>query len=150
MKFLCEIKTSCQEKERKIPRLKIIYPTSHSKLAHKVCWLLGVLYQSHLSNTTAVVSMMILQCKFCVTRSIFFLLQVDKTGLSSVQFSSVTQSCPTLCDPMNHITPGLSVHHQLLKFTQTHRGGDAIQPSHPLSSPSLPAPKPSQNQGLFQ
>ena len=70
----------------------------------------------------------------------------------SVQFSSVTQSCPTLCDPMNRSTPGLPVHHQLPEFTQTHvhRVGDAIQPSHPLSSPSPPAPNPSQHQGLFQ
>ena len=52
------------------------------------------------------------------------------------------QSCPTLCDPMNHSTPGLSVHHQLPEFTQTHRVSDAIQPSHPLSSPSPPAPNP--------
>ena len=59
---------------------------------------------------------------------------------SSVQFSSVTQSCPTLCDPMNRSTPGLPVHHQLLEFTQTHVhwAGDAIQPTHPLSSPSPP------------
>ena len=65
-------------------------------------------------------------------------------GLNSVQFSSVAQSCPTLCDPMNHSTPGLPVHHQLQEFTQTHvhRVGDAIQPSHPLSSPSPPAPNP--------
>ena len=71
---------------------------------------------------------------------------------SSVQFSSVTQSCPTLCDPMNRNMPGLSVHHQLPEFTQTHvhRVGDAIQLSHPLSSPSPPAPNPSQHQGLFQ
>ena len=71
---------------------------------------------------------------------------------SSVQFSSVTQSCLTLCDPKNHSTPGLPVHHQLPEFTQAHvhRVGDAIQPSHPLSSPSLPAPNPSQHQGLFQ
>ena len=71
---------------------------------------------------------------------------------SSVQFSSVSQSCLTLCDPMNHITPGLPVHHQLLEFTQTHIHGvgDGIQPSHPLSSPSPPAPNPSQHQGLFQ
>ena len=63
----------------------------------------------------------------------------------SVQFSSVSQSCLTLCDPMNHSTPGLPVHHQLPEFTQTHahRVGDAIQPSHPLSSPSPPAPNPS-------
>ena len=70
----------------------------------------------------------------------------------SVQFSSVTQLCLTLCDPMNHGTPGLPVHHQLPEFTQTHvhRVGDTIQPSHPLSSPSPPAPNPSQHQSLFQ
>ena len=68
------------------------------------------------------------------------------------QCSSVAQSCPTLCDLMNHSTPGLPVHHQLLEFTQTHvyQVGDAIQPSHPLSSPFPPAPNPSQHQGLFQ
>ena len=61
------------------------------------------------------------------------------------QFSSVTQSCPTLSDPMNCSTPGFPVHHQLPEFTQTHihRVSDAIQPSHPLSSPSPPAPIPS-------
>ena len=71
---------------------------------------------------------------------------------TSIQFSSFAQLCPTLCDPMNHSTPGLSVHHQLPEFTQTHvhRVGDAIQSSHPLPSPSPPAPNPSQNQGLFQ
>ena len=59
----------------------------------------------------------------------------------SVQFSSVTQLCPTLCNPMNRSTPGLPVHHQLPEFTQTHvhRVGDAIQPFHPPSSPSPPA-----------
>ena len=69
----------------------------------------------------------------------------------SVQFSSVTQSCLTLCDPMNRSTPGLPVHHQLPEFTQTriHRVSDAIQPSHPRSSPSSPAPNPSQHQSLF-
>ena len=68
----------------------------------------------------------------------------------SVQFSSVAQLCPTLCDPMNHSTPGLPVHHQLPEFTQTHvhQVIDAIQPSHPLSSPSPPAPNPSQHQSL--
>ena len=62
----------------------------------------------------------------------------------SVQFSSVAQSCPTLCDPMNCSTPGLPVHHQLPEFTQTHVHpvSDAIQPSHPRSSPSSPAPIP--------
>ena len=70
----------------------------------------------------------------------------------SVQLRSVAQSCPTRCDPMNHSTPGLPVHHQLPEFTQTHvhRVSDAIQPSHPLLSPSHPAPNPSQHQGLFQ
>ena len=68
------------------------------------------------------------------------------------QFSSVTQSCPTICDPMNPSTPGLPVHHQLPEFTQTHvhRESDAIQPSHPLPSPSPPAPNPSQHQRFFQ
>ena len=68
-----------------------------------------------------------------------------------VQFSSVTQSCLTLCDPMNRSTPGLPVHHHLPEFTQTHvhRVRDAIEPSHPGSSPS-PAPNPSQHQSLFQ
>ena len=65
-------------------------------------------------------------------------------------FSLVTQSCPTLCDPMNHSTPGLPVHHQLPESIETHVHcvGDAIQPSHPLSSPSPPALKVSQHQGL--
>ena len=63
------------------------------------------------------------------------------------QFSSVAQSCPTLCDPVNYSTPGFPVHHQLPESTQTHvhRVGDAIQPSHPLLSPSPPAPNPSQH-----
>ena len=64
-----------------------------------------------------------------------------------IQFSSVTQTCLTLCNPMNRSTPGLPVYHQLLEFTQTHvhRVGDAIQPSHPLSSPSPPAPPASES-----
>ena len=70
----------------------------------------------------------------------------------SVQFSLVTQSCPTLCDPMNCSTPGLPVHHWLLELTQTHVHwvGEAIQPSYPLSSPSPPAFNLSQHQGLFK
>ena len=77
---------------------------------------------------------------------------IPSLNCTSVQFSSVTQSCPTLCVPMDCSTPGLPVHHKLPEFTQTHvhRVGDAIQPSHPLSSPSPPAPNPSQHQGLFQ
>ena len=70
----------------------------------------------------------------------------------SDQIRSVAQSCLTLCDPMNRSTPGLPVHHQLPEFTETHghRVSDAIQPSHPLSSPSPPAHNPSQPQSLFQ
>ena len=73
------------------------------------------------------------------------------TGFAS-QFSSVAQLCPTLCNPMNRSMPGLPVHHQLPESTQTHvhRVGDAIQPSHPLSSPSPPALNLSQHQGLFK
>ena len=68
-----------------------------------------------------------------------------------VQYSSVAQLCPTLCNPVNRSMPGLPVHHQLPEFTETHvhRVSDAIQPSHPLSSPFPPAPNPSQHQGLF-
>ena len=78
----------------------------------------------------------------------------EKVGLklSSVQFSSVAQSCLTLCNPMNRSTSGLPVYHHLLEFTQTHvnRDRDAIQPSHSQSSPSPPAPNPFQHQSFFQ
>ena len=78
--------------------------------------------------------------------------QPEHAPSSSIQFSSVAQSCPTLCNPMNCSMPGLPVYHQLPEFTQTHvpRVSDAIQPSHPLSSPFPPAPNPSQNEDLFQ
>ena len=78
--------------------------------------------------------------------------QIISGILAAVQFSSVTQLCPTLCDSMNHSTPGLPVHHKFPEFTQTHAYwvSDAIQSSHPLSSPSPPAPNPSQHQGLFK
>ena len=76
---------------------------------------------------------------------------MNQGKFSSVQFSSVAKSCPTLCDPMNHSTPGLPVHHHLPEFTQTHvRVHGAIQPSHPRSSSSPPAPNPSQHQSPFQ
>ena len=80
------------------------------------------------------------------------ILQSYSNPNSMVQFTSVAQSYLTLCDPMNRNTPGLPVHHQLLEFTQTHvhRVSDAIQPSHPLSSPSPLAANPSQHQSLFQ
>ena len=81
-------------------------------------------------------------------QKLFFLTL--RNALSSVQF--ICSSCLTLCDPMNHSTPGLPVHHQLLESTQTHVhwAGDAIQPSHPLSSPFPPALNLSQHQGLFK
>ena len=68
------------------------------------------------------------------------------SNMTSVQFSSVAQLCPTLCNPMNPSMPGLPVHHHLPEFTQSHvhQVGDTIQPSHPLLSPSPPAPNPSQ------
>ena len=80
------------------------------------------------------------------------LLLGRKAMTNLVQFSSVAQSCLTVCDPMNRSTSGLPVHYQLPEFTQTHvhRVSDAIQPSHFLSSPSPPAPNPSQHQSLFQ
>ena len=79
-----------------------------------------------------------------------WIFELESSEEQSVQFSSVAQSCPTVCDPMNCSTPGLPVHHQLLEFTQTHQVSDAIQPSHPLSSPSPPAPNPSQHKSFFQ
>ena len=80
------------------------------------------------------------------------LVTPGKPFILHAQFSSVAQSCPTLRNPMNCSTPGLPVHHQLPEFTQTHVHwvNDAIQPPHPLSSPSPPAPNSSQHQSLFQ
>ena len=88
----------------------------------------------------------ILQSAFCLQ------FMTSTCFLSKPQFRSVAQSCPTLCNPTNCSTPGLLVHHQLPEFTQTHvhQASDAIQPFHPLSSPSPPAPNPSQYQSLFQ
>ena len=79
-------------------------------------------------------------------------IKSDYFYITSVQFSSVAQSCPTLCNPMNRNTPGLAVHHHLLEFTQTHvhRARDTIQLSHPQLSPSPPSSNPSQHPSLFQ
>ena len=79
-------------------------------------------------------------------------LQDSQKAISALQFSSVAQSCPTLCDPMSRSPPGLPVDHHLLQFTQTHvlGVGDALQAPHPLRSPFPPAPNPSQHQSLFQ
>ena len=119
-----------------------IHVESKIHLIHITCWI--SVYPSLLKRVQNVsISLQlgkVIQLKVC------FMIKC------SVQFSSVTQSCPTLCDPKNHSTPGLPVHHQLPEFTQTHvhRVSDAIQPSHPLSSPSPPAPNSSQHQDLFQ
>ena len=84
----------------------------------------------------------------CAKSSTFLFIHLRCEVFNSVQFSPVAQWCPTLCDPMNPSTPGLPVHHHLPEFTQTHvhRVNDAIQPSHPLLSPSPLAPNPSQHQ----
>ena len=80
------------------------------------------------------------------------MLSLTVSSINDIQFTSVAQSCPTPCNPMNHSTPGLPVHHQLPESTQTHlhRVGDALQPSHPLLSPTSPAFNLSQHQGLFK
>ena len=89
-------------------------------------------------------------CILLLLDEVFYKCQLD--SYINYQIRSVAQSCPSLCDSMNRSTPGLPVHHQLPEFTETHghRVSDAIQPSHPLSSPSPPAPDPSQHQSLFQ
>ena len=90
---------------------------------------------------------------FCTSCLFFWLCPVQNRACQrSDQIRSVAQSCLTLCDPMNRSTPGLPVHHQLLEFTETHvhQVSDAIQLSHPLSSPFPLAPNPSQPQSLFQ
>ena len=86
------------------------------------------------------------------TKSISFVYLCSKYYKQNNQIRSVAQSWPTLCDPMNRSTPDLPIHHQLPEFTETHvhRVSDAIQPSHPLSSPSPLAPNPSQHQSLYQ
>ena len=116
--------------EKSLPILSNMAATSHM-------WLLGTWNKASATE--------VLNCSF---NSIY----IKVATFSSVQFSSVAQSCLTLCNPMNRSMPGLPVHHQLLDFTQTHvhRVSDAIQPSCPLSSPSPPAPNPSQHQSLFQ
>ena len=116
------------------------------------------LFFSALENKTVlchsgfITTFIIFRC-VCLFRVFFSVLKMFSSPVSyQALFSSAAQLCPTLCNPMNHSMPGLPVHHQLLEFTQTHVHwvGDAIQPSHPLSSPSPPAPNPSQHQGLFK
>ena len=135
-------------------------PASCIELALVICFTYGNIHVSmlfssshphRLPQSSKVCSLYL--CLFCcLIYRVIFTIFLNSIYMYSVQFSSVAQSCLTLCDPMNCTTPGLPVHHQLPEFTQTHihRLGDAIQPSHPLSSPSPPAPNPSQHQSLFQ
>ena len=122
--------------------VKVSFCSYHVQCQHH-CWSLW-LYLS-----------LFLACpSFCLSALFFSKWVLSSNGPSSPsdQIRSVAQSCPTLWDPMNRSTPGLPVHHQLPEFTETHvhRVSDAIQPSHPLLSPSPPAPNPSQHQSLFQ
>ena len=109
---------------------------------------MSYLFQIGYFKTKLIVKTVPFQCKLIADQDWFSPDQM----LCSVQFSSVTQSYPTLCDPMNHSMPGLPIHHQLPESTQTHVHwvSDAIQPSCPLSSPSPPALNLSQHQGLFK
>ena len=124
----------------------VIHPWSSPRWVNVMLLTFSVLWKHAFTASKAVTSY------FFSTLTTFKHLPGLSSSVSSVQFSSFTQLCPTLCDPMNHSTPGLPVHHQLQEFTQIHiqRVSDAIQPSHPRSSPSPPAPNPSQNQSLFQ
>ena len=90
--------------------------------------------------------------KVSIVKAMVFPIVMCQSENWNIQFNSVDQSCPTLWDPMNRNMPGFPDHHKLPEFTQTHvhQVGDAIQPSHPLLSPSPPAPNPSQHQGLFK
>ena len=114
----------------------------HSCLAH---------WEPQGSRSSQLKMVLLIDPTTCPTLSLSTAL-LPRVQIFLVQFSSVAQSCPTLCGPMNRSMPGLPVHHQLPEFTQTHvhRVSDAIQPSHPLESPSPPAPNPSQHQSLFQ
>ena len=121
-----------------------------------VCFIFSISYSVLLFQLVYVFSFSVAFFSFDVLSQAFIKCSRDfciyiNTYISH-QIRSVTQSCLTLCDPMNCSTPGLPVHHQLPEITQTHvhRVSDAIQPSHPLSSPFPPAPNPSQHQSLFQ
>ena len=112
------------------------------------CFIVFFCHKNLLSFSTLYLS----ESEFFLFLLLFIFCLQTFVQMYSVQFSSLAQSCPTLCDPMNCSTPRFPVHHQLLEFTQTHvhRVGDANWPSHPLLSPSPPASNPSQHQSLFQ
>ena len=121
-----------------------------SRVSGAIFWICFRIYQVITRSTQAVVPLLRnMDTTWNPWQSLVAFLFLTRC---SVQFSLVAHSCLTLCDPMNCSMLGLPVHHQLPEFIQTHahRVGDAIQPFHPLSSPSPPAPNPSQHQGLFQ
>ena len=121
-------------------------------------YIISDLYEFYIISRISALVRLIIQCNLIFVsgnvqrKGKYFLIYCDCFHFLSLQFSSVTQSCPTLCDPMNCSTPGLPVHHQLPESTQTHVHcvGDAIQSSRPLSSSSPPALNLSQDQGLFK
>ena len=131
----------------KVAQLKKLYVTF---LLIREYFILCIYSQEHSQLVIHMSLFLFLFCICSIKQNIVNYWVKNCSMFSSVQFISGTQSCPTLCDPMNRSTPGLPVHHQLPKSTQTHvhRVSDAIEPSHPLLSPSPPAPNPSQHQGL--
>ena len=131
----------------KVAQLKKLYVTF---LLIREYFILCIYSQEHSQLVIHMSLFLFLLCICSIKQNIVNYWVKNRSMFSSVQFISGTQSCPTLCDPMNRSTPGLPVHHQLPKSTQTHvhRVSDAIEPSHPLLSPSPPAPNPSQHQGL--
>ena len=123
-----------------------------SSVEYLFMYLLAQIYVSSLEKCLLKSFVGFLIVLFCCCCWVLEILNLFWIPVSCLQFSSVAQSCPTLGDPMNCSTSGLPVHHQVPEFTQTHvhRVSDAIQPCHPLLSPSPPAPNPSQHQSLFQ
>ena len=118
----------------------------------KCCWVSCVYFSAEHFFDTSFELLSCVLCFLCIECCEFFSYSGYKPFIRSVQFSLVSQSCLTLCDPVNGSTPGFPIHHQLMELTQTHVHwvGDAIQPSHPLLSPSHPAFNLSQHQGLFK
>ena len=144
------------------PALPAPYPSGKLQFFLFICvslilsWFIcSFLKISHISEIMSYVFLWLISFSIIPSRSSHVVVTNGKISVffnGWVQFSSVAQSCPTLCDPMNRSMPGLPVHHQLPELTQTHVCwvSDAIQPSYPLSSPSPPALNLSQHQGLFQ
>ena len=132
------------------PSLSLSFPVPHSlqQFCHIHLIQLNSLYFSSITENYYT-STLFRKCLLSLGLYLYIFIYIY---IYSVQFSSVAQSCLTLCDPMKRSKPGLPVHHELSESTQTHvrQVGNAIQPSHPLLSPSPPALNLSQHQGLFQ